>query len=218
MKKLYLLLTIILLLFVTGCKADTVTPTTATSPSSQTETVKEDTFIVATENETEKPTEKSKEKDDRVSVSSNTTVERDETSSSRTSSRNSSSSSSTTPTAAPAQAAQSNKVWHNAVYKAVEHAAETKEVWIVDKEAYSYEQPVYEFKDVIVCNICNQDVSDVQDEHKSEHTDDVTYRTENRYILTGTETIEVAEQGHYETIVTKEAYIEYVLVKEAGYY
>ena len=35
------------------------------------------------------------------------------------------------------------KTWHDAVYEDIYHPAETKQVKVVDKEAYSYEEPVY---------------------------------------------------------------------------
>ena len=37
-------------------------------------------------------------------------------------------------------------------------------------------------------------------------------------IQSGTKTVEVPEQGHWETKIIKEAWTEKVLVKEAGYY
>ena len=47
-----------------------------------------------------------------------------------------------------------------------------------------------------------------------------SYRNEYIEIQVGTETVEVPEEGHYETktTVVKEAWDEQVLVREAGWY
>lgn len=209
-RKIVLLLTVVMMLSFAGCKSkDTVSPATASEATPS----QVDTFVVATENETEEPTEATTEKDDTVTISENETVNRSE---SETESRNERAT--TAPTTKPAKAAQSNKVWHNAVYKTVEHPAETEEVWIVDNEAYTYELSVYEFKDIVICNLCDQDVTDIKTEHQDEHSESVTYHTETQKVAVGTELVLIPEEGHYETVVVKEAWTEKILVKEAGYY
>lgn len=221
MKKAYLILSILMLVFLTGCGVKTVTPTEATLPPSATQ--QKDTFVVSTEKveetqENEKPTE-----GNGVSVSENVTVERNESNTNQSSSNSSSnsnsggsSSGSTTPTSKPATATQSNKVWHNAVYKTVEHPAETKEVWVVDKEAYTEEVPTYSETEVIICDTCGADITSGVESHH--HESDFTYHTETKNVITGYESVNVPEQGHYETVVVKEAYTEKILIKEAGYY
>ena len=116
--------------------------------------------------------------------------------------------------------------WHDAVYKTVNHPAETKKVWVVDKAAYTYEEPIYEEQGVILCNDCNADVTDlsVRKQHifwaangENGHIYG-SYRVDTVNVQVGTKTVEVPEEGHWETKVVKEAWTEKVLVKEAGYY
>lgn len=196
------------MLLFAGCKSkDTVSPATASEATpSQAET-----FVVATENETEVPTEAATEKDDTVTISENETVNRSESETETRTER-----ATTTPTTPPAKAAQSNKVWHNAVYKTVEHPAETKDVWFVDKEAHTVEVTTYEDVEVTICDNCGEDITSQIDLH--EHADGFTYHTETQKVAAGTELVLIPEEGHYETVVVKEAWTERILVKEAGYY
>lgn len=215
MKKVYLILAVIVLLLTTACGTGTVTPTTATLSST---TPSSDTFVVATQAVTESPTETQEptEDKDEVKVSENVTVEREENSTNRNNTTTQQNSSPTPrPTSAPSKATQSNKTWHNAVYRYVEHPAQTKEIWVVDKESYTYENPVYGDVEYLVCDTCNQDI-DVLSSHS--HDEPFTYHSEIRNEIIDTETVVHPEQGHYETVVIKEAWTEKILVKEAGYY
>ena len=110
------------------------------------------------------------------------------------------------------------KTWHEAVYKDVNHPAETKQVWVVDKEAYTYEEPVYEWKYRTICNWCGADITDDVRGHGYNYPEHGNYHSEKVQVQVGTKTITVPEEGHYETKVVKEAWTEKVLVKEAGYY
>lgn len=146
-------------------------------------------------------------------------------SSSSTTSKPSSNSSSTSATSKPSGGntapTTSSKVWHEAVYEYIEHPAVTEQVWVVDKEAYTYDEPVYEYKYRTLCNDCDMDVTENAGSHCAEHLltgGKGSYRNEKIKIQTGIETITVPEQGHYETRIVKEAYTEKKLVKEAGYY
>lgn len=115
----------------------------------------------------------------------------------------------------------SNKTWHEAVHKTVNHPAETKPVWVVDQKAYSYEEPVYEEHWRTICNTCGADITNCLVTHGKSHTlngQNFSYHSEPQQIQVGTKTVKVPEQGHYETEVVKEACTEKVLVKEAGYY
>ena len=119
----------------------------------------------------------------------------------------------------------STKTWHEAEYKYVEHPAETKteKVWVVDKEAYTYEEPVYEKKYRTICNTCGEDITENRTAHGKNHMlngENSSYHNEQVEIQTGTKTVEVPEEGHWETKTTviKEAWTEKVLVREAGYY
>ncbi len=217
MKKVYLILSILMLVFLTACGVKTVTPTEATLPPSSDAQV--NSFVVSTEST--EPTEKENiepTEDDGVSVSENVTVERNESNANQNTSNSSlnNNSGSTTPTSKPATATQSNKVWHNTVYKTVEHPAETKEVWVVDKEAYTEEVPTYSETEVIICDTCGADITSGVESHY--HESDFTYHTETQKVITGYDVVNVPEQGHYETVIVKEAWTEKVLVKEAGYY
>lgn len=215
MKKVYLIFAVIVLLLTTACGTSTITPTTATLSST---TPSSDTFVVATQSITESPTETQEptEDKDEVKVSENVTVEREENNSRRNNTTTQQNSSPTPrPTSAPSKATQSNKTWHNAVYRYVEHPAQTKKMWVVDKESYTYENPVYGDVEYLVCDTCNQDI-EVLSSHS--HDEPFTYHSEIRNEIIDTETVVHPEQGHYETVVIKEAWTEKILIKEAGYY
>lgn len=114
-----------------------------------------------------------------------------------------------------------NKTYHEAVYKTVNHPAETKKVWVVDKAAYTYEEPVYEEHDRTICNTCGADITDCLTAHGKAHVlngENASYHNEWIEIQVGTKTVTVPEQGHWETKVVKAAWTEKVLVREAGWY
>lgn len=160
-------------------------------------------------------------------------------SSDKKTSNNSSSSkpSSSSSTADPHE----GKTYHEAVYKTVNHPAETKvvnhpaetkEVKVVDKEAYTYEEPVYEKHGRTICNTCGADITENLISHGKWHTitndENFSYHDEWVEIQVGTKTITVPEEYHYETqtvkeawsetVVVKDAWTEKILVKEAGWY
>ena len=88
------------------------------------------------------------------------------------------------------------KTWHNAVYKTINHPAETKEVKVVDQEAYSYDEPIYGWR--TFCNVCGADITENCQSHMKEHA------------LAG-------EGGRYHDEYVQ-AWTEKILVKEAGWY
>lgn len=91
----------------------------------------------------------------------------------------------------------------------------------MDKAAYTYEEPIYEERDRTICNECGADITDTLDDHIYNHIinkENGSYRNEWVNVQVGTKTVEVPEEGHWETKVVKEAWTEKVLVKEAGYY
>lgn len=115
------------------------------------------------------------------------------------------------------------KTWHEAEYKTVHHDAVTEQRYVVDEEAYTYEEPVYEKRGVYICNDCGMDVTDnaVRKQHmmwEGLNGGKGSYHTESRQVQVCTKTVEVPEKGHYETVVVQEAYDEQVLVREAGWY
>lgn len=117
------------------------------------------------------------------------------------------------------------KTYHEAVYKTVNHPAETKQVKVVDQEAYSYEEPVYEWRTIGKCKDCGANIFTMSDEEQDRHAEahvlaggDGGWYTATEQVQVGTKTVNVPEQAHYETKVIKEAWTEKVLVKEAGWY
>lgn len=120
----------------------------------------------------------------------------------------------------------SGKTYHEAEYKTVHHDAEYEDVYVVDQEAYSYEEPVYQERQITVCHVCGAEFDTSYDssafwEHDKAHAlagEGSGYHSTVRKIQTGTKTVNVPEEGHYEKKVVKEAWDEKVLVKEAGWY
>ena len=117
------------------------------------------------------------------------------------------------------------KTYHEAVYKTVNHPAETKQVKVVDQEAYSYEEPIYEMKRIAKCKDCGIDLAQLTQDEAYEHSEahvlaggDGGWYSTTEEVQVGTRTVNVPEQSHMETVVVKEAWTEQVLVKEAGWY
>ena len=109
------------------------------------------------------------------------------------------------------------KTWHNAVYKTINHPAETKEVKVVDQEAYSYDEPIYGWR--TFCNVCGADITENCQSHMKEHAlAGEGGRYHDEYVQIDSKTISVPEKSHTETVVVKEAWTEKILVKEAGWY
>lgn len=115
--------------------------------------------------------------------------------------------------------------WYDAQYEYIEHPAETEEVKVVDKEAYTYEEPIYEYQYKTICNTCGAYLSDMSDADALAHLKNHALNGENNSstgknvkVQIGSNTITVPEEYHYETVVVKEAWTEKVLVREAGYY
>ena len=107
--------------------------------------------------------------------------------------------------------------WHNAVYKTINHPAETKEVKVVDQEAYSYDEPIYGWR--TFCNVCGADITENCQSHMKEHAlAGEGGRYHDEYVQVDSKTISVPEKSHTETVVVKEAWTEKILVKEAGWY
>lgn len=190
-----------------------------------------------TEEVTEQPTEKPTEKKDRENKKEEATVVQTTTtivgdnqnnSSNNNSNSNSNPNTGTTTQSKPVNNDKPNnttttpsKVWHEAEYKTVHHPAETKKVWVVDQEGYTYEEPVYETHGRAICNTCGADITNNVGDHGYNHMingENASYRVEDRQVQTGSTTITVEEKGHWETQVVKEAWDEQVLIKEAGYY
>ena len=150
----------------------------------------------------------------------------------------SSQSSQSSQTSKPAQSSQSSQTqptqadphagltYHEAVYKTVNHPAETKQVKVVDQAAYSYEEPVYEMRRIHKCKDCGMDLlqlgsQEARDAHAEAHMEaggDGGWYSTTEQVQVGTKTVSVPEKSHMETVVVKAAWTEKVLVKEAGWY
>ncbi|MEE1280905.1 MAG: hypothetical protein UHK60_01440 [Acutalibacteraceae bacterium] len=209
-----------------------------------TEKATEETTEEATEKPTEKPTEKKdkENKKEEATVVQTTTTIVGGNQNNNNSNNNTNTSTGNTNTGATTQNKPVNnnttnntttnnntgnskpaKVWHEAEYKTVHHPAETKKVWVVDQEGYTYEEPVYETHAITVCNICGVTISNTSElsVHGKSHMlngENFSYRSETREIQVGTKTVTVEEKGHWETQVVNEAWDEQVLIREAGYY
>ena len=139
------------------------------------------------------------------------------------------------PTTAPAPTVKptekpsdphAGKTYHEAVYKTVHHDAVYEDVWVVDQEAYSYEEPIYEERQITVCHVCGAefDTSYSTKEfsaHDKAHQlagEGSGYHSDVRKIQVGTRTVNVPEEGHWEKKLVKAAYDEKVLVRAAGWY
>lgn len=116
--------------------------------------------------------------------------------------------------------------YHEAEYKIVHHDAVYEDVYVVDQAAYSYEEPIYEERQITVCHVCGAefDTSYSTKEfsaHNKAHAlagEGSGYHSDVRKIQVGTNTVNVPEKGHYEKQLVKAAWDEKILVKEAGWY
>ena len=80
----------------------------------------------------------------------------------------------------------------------------TKEtqVKVVDKKAYTYEEPIYEKHDRTICKVCGADITDNCSEHNKQHAlngEPVSYHNVWVNVQVGTKTVTVPEKLHYET-------------------
>lgn len=105
-------------------------------------------------------------------------------------------------TAVAADDSTEGKTWVPPVYK---------EVWVVDQEACTIENPVYEVVYVSYCNGCGAVITGDPDEHMKSrllagHMECGGYTTVPEYVQVGVEVIEVPEQGHWEKVLVQEGY------------
>lgn len=186
----------------------------------KTMTVSVSEVSTANENNSKINTSTSSKSTSKTSTASSST-NKNSSSSSKTESSSNTSNKNNSSTSSSSSKSESSKVWHEAVYKTVNHPAETKKVWVVDKAAYTYEEPIYEERDRTICNECGADITENLIPHMKNHIlngENGSYRNEWVNVQVGTKTVEVPEEGHWETKVVKEAWTEKVIVKEAGYY
>lgn len=144
---------------------------------------------------------------------------------SSSSNKNNGSSGGSSSSGSSANDPHAGKTYHEAEYKTIHHEAETEQVWVVDQEAYSYEETIYEQEYVDLCKDCEARIDLMTDAELYNH---ISYHLDNGGkggyygtvidVAVGTKTVNVPEKGHYETKIIKEAYDEKVLVREAGWY
>lgn len=84
----------------------------------------------------------------------------------------------------------------------------TKKVKVVDKKAYTYEEPVYEEHDRTICNDCGADLTNMSESELTHHCGNHllnggkgSYRNEWVNVQVGTKTVTVPEKSHYENKV-----------------
>ena len=78
---------------------------------------------------------------------------------------------------------------------------ETK-VKVVDEEAYTYEEPIYEKQGRYICKVCGADITENTTAHNKQHAlngEPVSYKTVSVEVQVGTKTVTVPEKSHYET-------------------
>lgn len=209
---------------------------TEKSSEKATEKSTEKSTATETENSTEKSTEKTNNKENKntdtntenseqITYYTTTVDNNDQNSNNNNSSSDNSSagdnSSQSSNNNSNNNSSTNTKTWHEAEYKTVHHEAETKKVWVVDQEAQTYEEPVYEEQPLTICYTCGAEITGNTSNHGKSHMlsgENFSYGVEYRNVQTGTKIVTVEEKGHWETQVIKEAWTEQVLVREAGYY
>lgn len=153
---------------------------------------------------------KTEEKTAKANSSSSSSKTNSSTSSNKTSSssKNNSSSSSKTNTNKSNTSSSSTKSESSKVEE-TKHTHSwvdiTKQVKVIDQEAYTYEEPVYEYKVRTICKVCGEDITENTTSHNKQHAlngENVSYTNQKIKVQTGTNTVEVPEQSHYETKTT----------------
>lgn len=108
-------------------------------------------------------------------------------------------------------------------YKTVTHPAETAQAKVIDKAAYYYEEPVYEYSYPDLCWGCDAEVGNnvmtnkERAQHMSNHHQNGEisgYRQVMIKTQVGTNKYDVPEVSHNETVTTKKAYSEIVFVMD----
>lgn len=88
---------------------------------------------------------------------------------------------------------------HTHSWKDITKATRVK---VVDQEAYTYEEPVYEKQGRYICKACGADITDNLEhifECAESHDGKASYKTVSVKVQVGTKTITVPEKSHYET-------------------
>ena len=147
------------------------------------------------------PTNSSSQKKDTSSKSESSKQESSKSESSKTPQSSSSGSkpdSSKNESSKPTPKPQHTHSWTNI----------TEKVKVVDKKAYTYEEPVYEEHDRTICNDCGADLTNMSESELTHHCGNHllnggkgSYRNEWVNVQVGTKTVTVPEKSHYENKV-----------------
>lgn len=119
--------------------------------------------------------------------------------SSKSDSKKDTSSSSKTESSKPESSKSEPKpTQHTHSWKDITKATRVK---VVDQEAYTYEEPVYEKQGRYICKACGADITDNLEhifECAESHDGKASYKTVSVKVQVGTKTITVPEKSHYE--------------------
>lgn len=88
---------------------------------------------------------------------------------------------------------------HTHSWKDITKATRVK---VVDQEAYTYEEPVYEKQGRYICKACGADITDNLEhifECAESHDGKASYKTVSVEVQVGTKTVTVPEKSHYES-------------------
>ena len=133
---------------------------------------------------------------------------------SSSSSKSSSSSSKTSSSSSKTSSSSSSSLSKTESSKVESHTHAwvniTKQVKVIDQEAYSYEEDVYETHDRTICNVCGADITENCVAHMKAHAladEGGGYHNEWVDIKVGTKTVNIPEKSHYETqIIGRKCY------------
>lgn len=81
---------------------------------------------------------------------------------------------------------------------------DTEQIWVVDRQAWSESVPVYSTTEVSICNICGSDITGDTAAHGKSHMkagEGSGHHSEVRQSITGYNTVNHPEEGHWETRV-----------------
>lgn len=80
-----------------------------------------------------------------------------------------------------------------------------RSVWVVDAAAWTEQVPTYATSERSICNICNTDITGNTSAHGKEHMvagEGSGHHSEVKQVVSGYDTVNHPEQGHWETRVT----------------
>lgn len=137
------------------------------------------------------------------SSSKNSSTSSKTTSSSSSSKTSSSSSSSSKPNSSSSSSSSSKSESSKAETHTHTWVNISEQIKVIDQEAYSYEEDVYETQRRAICNDCGADITDnldhIFDEIDNNSNAKGSYSVKSIKVKTGTKNVNVPEEFHYET-------------------